>query len=47
MIINTLLKVKNPGILILVAGDGDFELASEPIMMVGWKIEVRFWASCK
>ncbi|RGB22701.1 hypothetical protein C1646_730088 [Rhizophagus diaphanus] len=45
MVIDTLIKIKNPGILILVAGDGDFEPALKPIMEAGWIVEVRFWTN--
>ena len=47
MVIDTLINIKNPGILILVSGDGDFEPALKPIMEAGWIIEIRFWTNCK
>jgi len=47
MIIDTLIKIKKPGILILVSGDKDFKPALIPIMEAGWKIEIRFWANRK
>ncbi|CAI2184654.1 4749_t:CDS:2 [Funneliformis geosporum] len=43
MVINSLVKIKNPGILILAAGDGDYVPALEEIMKAGWKVEIRFW----
>ncbi|RIA87075.1 hypothetical protein C1645_740379 [Glomus cerebriforme] len=45
MVIQTLLKAKGPGILMLIAGDGDYEPALEEILKAGWKVEIRFWAS--
>jgi hypothetical protein len=42
MVIDTLIKVKKPGILVLVAGNGNFEPVLRPIMEVGWIVEVRF-----
>ncbi|CAG8598872.1 8060_t:CDS:2, partial [Paraglomus occultum] len=38
-------EVKDPGVLVLVAGDGDYEPALEEILKAGWKVEIRFWAS--
>ncbi|CAB4380019.1 unnamed protein product [Rhizophagus irregularis] len=45
MVIQTLLKAKGPGVLVLIAGDGDYEPALEEILKAGWKVEIRFWAS--
>jgi len=45
MVVETLFKAKDPGILVLVAGDGDYEPALEEILKAGWKVEIRFWAS--
>ncbi|CAI2194732.1 2276_t:CDS:2, partial [Funneliformis geosporum] len=45
MVVQTLLKAKGPGVLVLIAGDGDCEPALEEILKAGWKVEIRFWAS--
>ncbi|CAG8624808.1 10160_t:CDS:2, partial [Paraglomus brasilianum] len=45
MVVETLFKAKDPGILVLVAGDGDYEPALEEILKAGWKVEIQFWAS--
>ncbi|PKK59879.1 hypothetical protein RhiirC2_275236 [Rhizophagus irregularis] len=45
MVVQTLFKAKSPGVLVLVAGDGDYEPALEEILKAGWKVEIRFWAS--
>jgi len=40
MVVETLFKAKDPGILVLVAGDGDYEPALEEILKAGWKVEI-------
>ena len=45
IMIQTLLKAKGLGVLVLIAGDRDYEPALEEILKAGWKVEIRFWAS--
>ena len=45
MVVQALLKAKGPGVLVLIAGDGDYEPALEEILKAGWKVEIRFWTS--
>jgi uncharacterized LabA/DUF88 family protein len=39
----SMVKKENPGIIMLIAGDGDYEPVLESILIDGWSVEIRFW----